>query len=85
MTNPIAQIPVKIGRVPKVDDLRAWLKFYGEPHPDKIPTGTMTTFEPLQKIVAGGKSLCKNAVRKADGRRWKKEFDEMRSRAAATA
>ena len=53
--------------------------FYGEPNPDKIPTGTMTTFEPIAKIVAGGKSLAKNASCKVDGRRtWKREFDQMR-------
>jgi hypothetical protein len=83
MTNPIASIPVKIERVKRVKDLSSWLAFYGEPHPDKIPTGAMTTFEPLQKIVAGGKSLGLNAVRRADGRTWKHEFDEVRARAVA--
>jgi hypothetical protein len=47
-------------------------------HPDKIPTGTMTTFVPIAKIVAGGKSRAKNAVTKVDGRTWKKEFDLVR-------
>ena len=82
MTNPIASIPVKIERVKRVTDLSSWLAFYGEPQPDKIPTGAMTTFEPLQKIVAGGKSRGLCAVRRADGRTWKHEFDEMRARAA---
>jgi len=61
-----------------------WLRFYGEPHPDKIPQGTMTTFEPVSKIVAGGKSKGKNAVHKVDGRAWKREFDTMRSQTDAT-
>jgi len=79
MTNPIAPIPVKVERVAKVKDLTDWLSFYGEPHPDKIPTGAMTTFEPLQKIVAGGKSQARIAVRRVDGRSWKKEFDDVRA------
>jgi hypothetical protein len=78
MTNPVAKIPCQVTRQGKVKDLTDWLKFYGEPHPDKIPTGTMTTFEPIAKIVAGGKSKAKNAVCKVDGRTWKKEFDTVR-------
>ena len=78
MTNPVAKIPCHVTKQSKVKDLTDWLKFYGEPHPDKIPTGTMTTFEPIAKIVAGGKSKGKNAVCKVDGRTWKKEFDVAR-------
>lgn len=78
MTNSVAQIPVKVERQTKVKDVGDWLRFYGEPHPDKIPQGTMTTFEPVSKIVAGGKSKGKNAVHKVDGRTWKREFDAMR-------
>jgi hypothetical protein len=78
MTNPVAKIPCTISKNTRVKDLTDWLKFYGEPHPDKIPTGTMTTFEPLARIVAGGKSKAKTSVCKVDGRTWKKEFDVMR-------
>jgi hypothetical protein len=84
MTNPVAKIPCQVTRQGKVKDLTDWLKFYGEPHPDKIPTGTMTTFEPIAKIVAGGKSKGKNAVCKVDGRTWKKEFDTVRGLALST-
>ena len=82
MTNAVAPIPVKIETMSKIKDLSGWLKFYGEPHPDKIPTGTMTTFEPLAKIVAGGRSNARNAVTKVDGRTWKREFDAARGFAA---
>uniref|UniRef100_A0A7S4P5V2 Uncharacterized protein n=1 Tax=Guillardia theta TaxID=55529 RepID=A0A7S4P5V2_GUITH len=78
MTNPVAKIPVRVEPQRKVKKVSDWLGFYGEPKPDKIPTGTMTTFEPIAKIVAGGKSLAKNASCKVDGRTWKREFDQMR-------
>lgn len=69
---------MQIDKVLGVNDLSSWLKYYGEPNPDRIKNATMTTFEPLSKIVAGGKSLGKNAVTKVDGRTWKKEFDLQR-------
>lgn len=78
MANATAHIPCIVTRQKKVKVLADWLAFYGEPHPDKIPTGTMTTFVPIAKIVAGGKSRAKNAVTKVDGRTWKKEFDLVR-------
>jgi hypothetical protein len=80
MTNPVAKIPMHIPTTnsKRLKDLTDWLKFYGEPNPDKIPTATMTTFEPLARIVAGGKSKAKTAVTKVDGRTWKKEFDVAR-------
>ncbi|KAJ1473180.1 hypothetical protein T484DRAFT_1973639 [Baffinella frigidus] len=82
MTNAVADIPVKIESMSKIKDLDGWLRFYGEPHPDKIPTGTMTTFEPLAKIVAGGRSNGTRTVTKVDGRTWKREFDAARGLSA---
>ena len=61
-----------------VTSLSQWLKYYGEPNPDRIKNATMTTFEPISKIVAGGKSQGKQAVTKVDGRTWKQEFDKQR-------
>jgi hypothetical protein len=36
---------------PEVRDLKSWLKMYGEPSPDKIPTGFLTTFRASKKVV----------------------------------
>jgi hypothetical protein len=41
---------------PEVRDLKSWLKMYGEPSPDKIPTGFLTTFRASKKVGAGGES-----------------------------
>ncbi len=38
---------------PGVKSLTQWLNYYGEPNPDRIKNATMTTFEPIAKIVAG--------------------------------
>ena len=37
---------------PEVRDLKSWLKMYGEPSPDKIPTGFLTTFRASKKVMA---------------------------------
>jgi hypothetical protein len=37
---------------PEVQDLKSWLKMYGEPSPDKIPTGFLTTFRASKKVMA---------------------------------
>uniref|UniRef100_A0A6T8IBB9 Uncharacterized protein n=1 Tax=Hemiselmis andersenii TaxID=464988 RepID=A0A6T8IBB9_HEMAN len=80
MANSNAAIPFTVEKVSGVNDLSQWLKYYGEPNPDKIKNATMTTFEPIAKIVAGGRSQGRNAVTKVDGRTWKKEFDQTRSK-----
>ena len=36
---------------PEVRDLKSWLKMYGEPSPDKIPTGFLTTFRASKKVM----------------------------------
>jgi hypothetical protein len=80
MTNAMQHIPFSVEKVGGVHDLAGWLKYYGEPNPDKIKNATMTTFEPIAKIVAGGRSQGKQAVTKVDGRTWKKEFDTARAK-----
>jgi hypothetical protein len=40
MTNAVAKIPMTIPKNTRVKDLTDWIKYYGEPKPDKIPTGT---------------------------------------------
>jgi hypothetical protein len=77
MTNDQAKFPVKIELPEEVTDLQSWLRRYGEPTPDKIPTGTMTTFEKSRKRVGKEKSQSVGMVHKVSGREWRQVYDKI--------
>lgn len=77
-TNAEARIPVEIKQPPEVQDLKSWLKMYGEPSPDKIPTGFLTTFRASKKRVGKEKSKSSSMILEATGPIWKSQLENSR-------
>mmetsp|Transcript_52964 Transcript_52964/g.115031 ORF Transcript_52964/g.115031 Transcript_52964/m.115031 type:complete len:228 (+) Transcript_52964:1-684(+) len=78
MTNALCKIPVEVKPPPQVRDLRSWLDAYGEPQPDRIPTGSMTTFKPSTRRFGKDKSRGSELLRTATGPEWKRAYERKR-------